>query len=81
MVKELHPGADPKGPPSKRSSLPMNTAETDARRASFDAAARPLIKWLCENCHPHTTIVVTPTNAELLEGVVSTGKVLDYVRD
>lgn len=47
----------------------------------FETAARPLIKWLCENRHPHHSVIVTPTGAELLEGVVSTGEVLDYVKD
>ena len=23
-------------------------------------AAKPLIKYLCENCHPHITAIVTP---------------------
>lgn len=47
----------------------------------FEAVARPLIKWLCENMHPHHTVVVTPTGAELLEGKCSTGQILDYVKD
>ena len=50
------------------------------QRAKFDAVSRPLIKFLCENCHPHVTVIVTPTNAELLEGCCSTGEILDYVR-
>lgn len=53
----------------------------DPRHATFEAAARPLIKWLCENGHPHHTIIVTPTNAELLEGEITTGQVLDYLQD
>ena len=48
---------------------------------SFEAAARPLIKWLCENVHPHHTVVVTPTHAELLEGAASTGPIFDYLMD
>lgn len=31
-------------------------------------AAKPLIKYLDENFHPHVTCVVTPTSAEVLEG-------------
>lgn len=54
---------------------------TEEQQKSFEAAARPLIKWLCENVHPHHSVIVTPTNAELLEGSCSTGEVLDYLRD
>ena len=54
---------------------------TEQQRTEFEDVARPLIKFLCENCHPHVTVIVTPTNAELLEGMCSTGKIMDYVRD
>jgi hypothetical protein len=54
---------------------------TKEQQQSFDAAARPLIQWLCENVHPHHSVIVTPINAELLEGQCSTGQILDYVRD
>lgn len=54
---------------------------TDEQRKEFEAAARPLMKWLCDNVHPHHTAIVTPTGAELLEGQCSTGQVLDYVKD
>ena len=47
----------------------------------FEEAARPLIKWLCDNHHPHVTVIVTPTSAELLEGIRSTGEIMDYVKD
>lgn len=47
----------------------------------FEEAARPLIKWLCENWHPHVKVIVTPTGAELLSGEEITGQIMDYVRD
>lgn len=50
-------------------------------RASFTEAARPLMKWLNENVHPHHQAVVTGTCAELTEGCISTGQILDYVKD
>ncbi|WP_440487511.1 hypothetical protein [Serratia ureilytica] len=34
---------------------------------SFEDAARPLIRWLAENRHPHHTAIVTSNRAELLE--------------
>ena len=49
--------------------------------AEFEALTRPLIKWLNDHYHPHPTIVITPTTAELLEGVCSTGEITDYLRD
>lgn len=54
---------------------------TDEKQLTFEEAARPLMKWLAENVHPHHSVIVTPVRAELLEGVVSTGEVLDYVKD
>jgi hypothetical protein len=41
------------------------------QKERFQLRARDLMQWLCENCHPHTTIVITSTSAELLEGVVA----------
>lgn len=35
----------------------------------FESVAKPLMKWLCENKHPHTTAIVTGNVAELVEGV------------
>lgn len=62
----------------------MNTViviENEQLAASFEAAARPLMQWLCENMHPHVTVIVTPTDAQLMEGVRSTGQIMDYVKD
>jgi len=47
----------------------------------FERAARPLIKWMCENQHPHVTAIITPTSCELLEGKCVNTKVLDYIKD
>jgi hypothetical protein len=37
------------------------------KQKEFLEAAKPLIKWMNENCHPHHTIIVDHTHAELLE--------------
>ena len=47
----------------------------------FEELVRPIIKYLCENHHPHVTVIITPTNAELLEGICSTGSINDYILD
>ena len=59
-----------------------NTTELQGEKSKeFDKIVRPLIKWLAENHHPHCTIIVTNTNAELVEGKMSTGEILDYIKD
>ena len=47
----------------------------------FENVARPVIKYLCENHHPNTTIIITQTNAEVLEGVKTIGTIKDYIID
>ena len=32
-------------------------------------AAKPLIKWMSDNCHPHCTAIVTACSVELTEGI------------
>lgn len=54
---------------------------TEEQQAKFDAIARQMLKFLCDNCHPHVSVIITPTTAELLEGACSIGEVFDYVRD
>lgn len=46
----------------------------------FEKAVRPLIKYLAENHHPHTTVIVSNTGAEILEGIRSV-KIEDYLVD
>jgi hypothetical protein len=41
---------------------------TDDQRVQFEEASRPLIKWMAENCHPHTAVLVDSVSAELFEG-------------
>lgn len=42
---------------------------TAAQREEYAEVVKPLMKWLSENCHPHTHVVVESTYAELVEGV------------
>ncbi len=53
---------------------------TDEQHESFKEAAKPLIKWLNENCHPHVKVIVTPIDAELVEGTC-VARVEEYLRD
>ena len=45
----------------------MNQQERD----KFEKIARPLIKFLNNNFHPHVTVIVTNTSAEITEGIIS----------
>jgi len=59
----------------------MDTEQRLKERKAFEEAARPLIKWIAENHHPHVKVIVTPTGAELVEGLRTTGEILDYIKD
>lgn len=48
---------------------------------AFLEASKPLIKYLNEYHHPHTTVIVTSIGAECLEGIAHTGKILDFIKD
>jgi hypothetical protein len=60
----------------------MSSIYSDAAfRKSFEEAATPLIKWLNENgLHPHHTVIVTLTSAELLEGCLA-HKTTEFIKD
>lgn len=52
----------------------------EEQQKTFEQSARPLIKWINENCHPMVTVVVDGSSAELSENIcciVTT----DYVKD
>lgn len=43
---------------------------TDTNKAladSFEEVTRPVIKWLAQNVHPHHSVIIDSTHAELLE--------------
>lgn len=43
----------------------------NSKQESFEAAAKPLIKWLNDNANPHAVIVVKTDSAVLYSGEVS----------
>lgn len=55
-------------------------ATAKLKLTEFEKAAKPLIKFLAENYHPHHTAIVTMDSAELLESKMRT-IVSDYVPD
>ena len=44
-------------------------------------SAKPLIKLLAENYHPHHTVIVTSTGVELLEGKMSNPNITEFLKD
>lgn len=46
----------------------------------MEKAAKSLVKFLCENCHPHVYVIVDPTSAELVEGI-SMVKIEEFIKD
>ena len=49
--------------------METNTQENKKKLEELEEAAKPLIKYLCENYHPHVTAIVTPTSVEVMEGI------------
>jgi hypothetical protein len=43
----------------------------DKQNKEFNDVVRPVMKWISDNCHPHTHIVIDSINAELSEGVAA----------
>lgn len=43
-------------------------------------ASKPLVKFLCENFHPHVKVIVEPDGAEFLEGAALV-KIDEFIRD
>jgi hypothetical protein len=65
-------------------SWAINTIETIENSAEFEEIARVMMKHLgqrTELYHPHFTVIVDSTRAELLEGSKATAKIMDYIPD
>ena len=58
----------------------FDTQGNEEKREEFKELSRPLIKWLNDNYHPHVKIIIDPTSAELVEGLMSFCTV-DYIKD
>jgi len=61
----------------------IDTIETSTENAEFEEVARQLMKHLGngEKYHPHHTVIITNSNAELVEGKISTGYIEEYIPD
>ena len=43
---------------------------TDEQKAEFEKLSGPLIKWLNQNGHPHMSVLIDNSSAELVEGLM-----------
>lgn len=39
------------------------------KSVSFENVVKPVMRWLTENKHPHMSIIIEATRAELVEGI------------
>lgn len=51
-----------------------------AEEKTFEEIVKPVMAWLARNKHPHTSIIIEATRAEMMEGVevVATD---EFIRD
>jgi len=61
----------------------IGAIEAMESQAEFEEVARVMMKHLGNgnNYHPHHTVIISNSTAELLEGQKSLGQVMDYVPD
>ncbi len=53
---------------------------TPQQRDELREVSKPLVKFLCDNFHPHVQVIVQPTGAEILEGLASV-KIEEFIKD
>ncbi len=61
----------------------IGTIKTCTENADFEEVGRQVMKHFGNGSKysPYHTAIITSTNAELVEGKMSTGRVLDYISD
>ncbi len=47
----------------------------------FIELTKKLMAYLADYHNPHTIIIIESTNAQIFEGVKSTGEILDFIKD
>lgn len=45
---------------------------TEEQKDEFEKLTKQVMKFLCDNFHPHVSVIVDPTHAEILEGQAAT---------
>ena len=61
----------------------IKTIKNLEKDAEFDEVARVVMKHMAnpKRYHPHHTVIITSTTAELLEGKQTAGQIMDYITD
>lgn len=52
---------------------------TKQQLEELEVAAKPLMNWIHDNCHPHVTALVDSNRAELMEGLGTTVRVVPRI--
>ncbi len=53
---------------------------TPEQTVQFNEASKPLVKFLCDNFHPHVKVIVEHSGAEILESSASV-KIEEFIKD
>ena len=53
---------------------------TEIQRSNMKEAAKPLVKWLNENCNPHVRVIVGYDAAQVIEDITSVG-IEEFIQD
>lgn len=53
---------------------------TQQQLQEFTEAAKPLVKFLNDNCNPHVTVIVNCSSAEILSASAIV-KITEYIKD
>lgn len=62
--------------PIKTKVLGDYKSESLSESERFEKAVKPLMEFLLENHHPHVSVIVTSTTAELVEGLMTYTEIL-----
>jgi hypothetical protein len=53
---------------------------TPEQQAEFEAVSKPVIKWLCDNIHPHAIAIIECDGAQLFEGTLGI-RCAEFIQD
>lgn len=49
--------------------------------AELVALTKPVMEWIADNYPPHARVIITPTNVEVVEGMLISPEVTDHLHD
>ena len=61
--------------------METNAQDYKKKLEELKEAAKPLIKYLCENYPPHATAIVTPTSIEVAESIQTVRNITEFIVD